>query len=191
MTDVCHSGGSKGADTIFGECAREVGHSVWHYSFLNHHCAAGEQGRVVCCDVELMKAHNPLLAANKILDRKYPTRSEYVNNLLRRNYYQICVSSSIYAVCLIDKNGIPVGGTAWAIAMGIQRGITNINVFDPEKGAWYKFISLQGAFKKEDWKVCWYHSFEMPPIPSGHYAGIGMSELPDSGAAEIQKLYGV
>jgi hypothetical protein len=141
-----------------------------------------------------MRAHNPLLEANSILDRKYPTRSEYVNNLLRRNYYQISISDSIYAVCLIDKNGIPVGGTAWAIAMGVQRGIDRIYVFDPDKGAWFILNSVhkaQGSFNKSVWKSSWLHSFEMPPMPSGHYAGIGMSELPDNGAAEIRKLYGL
>lgn len=193
MTDTCHSGGSKGADTIFGNCASHVGHTVFHYSFLNHHCAAGEMNRYVCTNVHLMQAHNWLLKANTILDRKYPTRSEYVNNLLRRNFWQIAVSRSIYAVCLIDQNGIPVGGTAWAIAMGIQRGINNIWVFDPDKGAWFILSTVHtgATFNKSVWKTSWLYSINMPPMPSGDYAGIGMSELPDNGAKEIRKLYGL
>lgn len=182
--NICMSGGAKGADTIFGNHADACGHTVRHWSFDHHHCAAGPKHQVILSYRQLCEADPHLRKANEIVFRAFPSRSEYVNNLLRRNYYQVVFSDNVYAVVRIGEKGIPNGGTAWALAMAVQRkNIPNVYVFDVEVNEWKEYDKAAAGLKWE-WKP-----ISRPTRPSGIYAGIGMSKITEEGDQEIGKLY--
>lgn len=178
--DVCYSGGSKGADKLFGECAEAAGHEVVHGGFGNHFSPCKKETIRQLPYVELVKADPHLKKCNERLQRTFPTRSEYVNNLLRRNYFQIIYSDRIYAATAMNDDYVPFGGTAWAILMGIDRGIKEVYVFDWGKDKWFFYNGYT------------WNEIELKDIPHpyGKYAGIGSSELPENGQQAIRDLYG-
>jgi hypothetical protein len=182
---ICHSGGAKGADALFGQLALEARHLVRHYSFLNHHIAKNPECAVVLNVMQLAVADKYLIRANDVLGRKFPSRSEYVNNLLRRNYYQVKESTSVFASTPLDENMIPTGGTAWALIMAINLRVPNIYNFDWTRDVWFRY-----NYGEHTLRAAWEEiERESVPDPTGQYAGIGSSELPENGQREIIYLY--
>ena len=179
MKNVCLSGGCRGADTVFGECAEAAGHKVVHWSFGGHYTKC--KATVLRSDA-LLEADEPLKEAAKLLKRNYPSRYIYTNNLLRRNYYQIKNSERVYAVSSLIEHGIVKGGTGWAVAMGIQKHIPEIYFYDQDAKTWYKHDPMHHT----DWG---WEQIGMPPEPHGIYTGIGASVLNESGEKAIKDLY--
>lgn len=180
MISVCFSGGAEGADSVFNDVALSNQHSVIHYSFEGHRCNVSDNIYRLNQD-ELKIADSALKKANKTLKRKIPFRS-YVRNLLRRNFYQIEMVSSVYAVSTI-KNGQISGGTAWACQMFIDRNFSFMNkiplfVFDQDKRQWFQYDKHEG-----------FVAIDKPPVPSGMYAGIGTRDLNDFGKEAIKNAY--
>lgn len=187
FASTCFSGGAKGADQLFGECAEAVGHAVVHWTFGEHFSPCRKELIVRLGYTHLMKADPYLIEANALIKRQFPTRSEYVNNLLRRNFYQVFDNDRLYAVTALNPDGIPFGGTAWAIVMGYNLGMREMYVFDTVVNVWKSFERKNG--NRYEWNEHW--DDEDIPFPKGRYAGIGSSELPESGAISIRKLYGL
>jgi hypothetical protein len=189
MEHICFSGGARGADSLFGELAaraRPDPHGVVHFSFHGHNSDCPRDTILILQEEELVKADPYLELCAKKLGRPFPTKNEYVNNLLRRNYYQVNQTERVYAVAPLDKHGKIVGGTAWAVQMAIQRGLKDIYLFDCFGDRWYTYDSMA------DWDDFWKPTdFLYIPRPHGFYAGIGTRELPDAGISAIEGLYGL
>jgi hypothetical protein len=178
MDSVCLSGGCVGADIVFGDEAEKAGHEVVHFGFGGMY---SKRTLNRLSHNQLVKADPYLMKANEILGRTYPSRFIYTNNLLRRNYYQIAKSKRVYAVSTLLKDGKVAGGTGWAVAMAIQKGIEDIYFFEQEKEQWFKHEWREGRPWK--WKTL------LPPKPDGIYTGIGSSKLNGVGEEAIRDLY--
>lgn len=184
MRDICHSGGARGADSVFSKCAYDAGHDVWHMSFIGHHHEA-QEGLYNILTVEQLRLADPFLErANETLDRFYPTRNAYTQGLLRRNYYQIKDVERVYAVAPIDTWGIVFGGTAWAVQMAIDARIPEIYVFDIFTNKWCqsRHVDFGCQWENYEWE-------KQPPKPFGRYTGIGSREISSEGRKAIQALY--
>lgn len=178
--DICLSGGAIGADLQFGMCAGFAGHGVIHWSYPNHKNHAPKSEVVVLTESQLEAADPYLVKASKRVKRN-PLSSNYnVRNLLRRNWYQVKDAERVYAVATInDKNEVS-GGTAWAVAMFIDRfdgGACEAYVYDMTTSHWCVWNGLL-------WEMC------DPPKPHGVYAGIGSRDLQPNGKEAIRKLLG-
>jgi hypothetical protein len=160
MTDILFSGGAPGADQLFGKLAKAAGHKVVHFSFEGHH--EGIENRFPLSIRNLLVADTYLQDANKLLQRTFPTKTSDVNNLLRRNYYQVYDTERVYAATELDEKGRPKGGTAWAVVMAIQLSVPEIYVFDT---VWKKFSHLDKN------RLIW--EINKPTRPQGKYTGIG------------------
>jgi len=184
--NMCLSGGADGADIAWGVAAEKAGHSVVHWSFTGHKSHADYIS--VLDTTQLKVADNYLELANKSLMRKWPTSSNFINNLLRRNFYQIYYSDCVYAVSKFtnDSSLLKIsGGTAWACQMYIDRWLhTDTNI---ENCQLYFFDQV--LEKWFTWKGKW-TEINMPPVPAGVYAGIGSRELNESGLNAICNVYG-
>lgn len=178
---TCFSGGARGSDSLFGACAEAVGHKVIHYSFKEH---KSKLNRSILNKDQLSKADPYLLLANEWLNRKFPTYSEYTNNLLRRNFYQVKESDMIYAITDLDKDGFPKGGTAWAVIMGIIVNVDEIYLFDQTTEKWFRFVDIGQHPRKITWD-----QVKQPPSPKGAYTGIGTQKLLSSGIKAVKNLY--
>lgn len=170
---VLHTGGAKGADTIFQRAAEEAGHKVRAYSFAGH--ARGNKSRIELSSKHLEVADKHLHRANQTLRRKFPTSNSYVNNLLRRNLYQVKDSDQIIAVAPISKGQVE-GGTAWATQMGIDMG-KPVFVFDLNKNQWMTWGG-QSFIRSSK------------PTLSANYAGVGSRNITSPGAKAIKDLFG-
>lgn len=177
-TPICMSGGAPGADLQFGMNAGRAGHYVIHWSFAGHKTDAPESEVVQLSEEQLSEAHVALEAANDRLKRRIPWQKKWMLNLLRRNYFQVRWSGSVYAVSEIDwKTGTVKGGTGWAIEMAKGLALPNIWVFDQKQEAWY-------VWTEKEWTTT-----ADPLQPCGVYAGIGSRDLQEGGKHAIRRLY--
>ncbi len=177
--NVCISGGAKGADAAFGIAASRAGDGVIHMIFQGHHSRCPGDQLLSLTTEQLAVADEHLEKANLTLKRRWPVAHPFVANLLRRNYYQVVWSQSLYAISKFDRYGMVSGGTAWAVQMMIDiNSLGNIFVFDQEEGQWYQ------------WKSTRWMPVLPPARPQGIYAGVGSRELNSAGEAAILALYG-
>lgn len=178
--NTCYSGGAKGADEAWGVAAARHGHEVIHYSFNGHSPKHSNWKKELSSDE--LKAADPFVKrANKSMRRTFPTNSEFVNNLLRRNYYQIRETEALYAVGTIERGSV-AGGTAWAVQMYIDVCTDRyepavIYFFDQPTNRWLMWV-------QDEWM-----EIEKPPIPSGKWTGIGSRELAANGAQAIKEVF--
>jgi hypothetical protein len=187
MKSICFSGGATGADHAWGLMAVDRGHDLVHYTFRQHKPSVSENLKILT-DTELLEAEPYVAVAAKSMRRKYPAKKESVNNLLRRNWFQIRRAERVYAVANLvqdDPGTLKIsGGTAWACQMYVDRWYTEKNfpecelyLFDMQSNTWMQWW--------ETWKT-----IERPPIPYGRYAGIGSRDITDSGVKAIFEVYG-
>lgn len=176
--NVCLSGGAEGADLMWGMTAGSRGDAVIHFIFKGHRSRAPADELVSLSRSQLLEADPFLENANKTLKRRFPGSNDFVNSLLRRNYYQVAWSQSLYAVSAIDKNQLVKGGTAWAVQMFLDlHPEGKCFVYDQEKEQWFQ------------WKNGWC-PIMAPPAPQGVWAGVGSRDLTDAGKAAIRTLMG-
>ena len=174
---VCCSGAAQGADTSWGKSALAHGHSVMHFAFKGHRSDVPPETVHILSRAELEKADDHLERANKSLRRKWPVQQQYVANLLRRNYYQVKWSESLYAISNFDSYGMVSGGTAWAVQMMIDlHPGAGVYVFDQKVKQWYQ------------WKGGWI-PIAKPPRPTGVYAAVGTRELNAAGKDAIEAVF--
>ena len=186
-TNLCLSGGADGADLQWGLQAGKAGHNVIHWSFNGHRSQAPEQEIVRLTREQLELADGALERANRAIKRRWPTKTESTNNLLRRNWYQVKNAEAVYAVSEVKSDTGIAGGTAWAVQMYLDRFLydnepadkCHAYVLDKNTLRWYMWNGSK-----------WETMLSRPPSPKGIWAGIGSRELPALARVEIRKLMG-
>lgn len=172
---LINSGGAEGADKAFGDIGTKYGHLVVHHSFPNHK-TKGLGVRAEHSLINLKKNDSVIIKANQSLKRRFPSSNEFVNNLIRRNYYQVINSSVVVAIGTLLNSELVDGGTGWAVQMAKDMKKT-IHVFCQKKERW--FTSIEGkSFIEAD----------LPKINSKSIAGIGTRELTQSGLNAIEGI---
>ena len=170
---VMHSGAAEGADTAFEMAAIDAGVTVKAHSFEGH--AYGNKNRVEHSQEELEKADERLMKANESLGRQFPGKNNFINNLIRRNYFQVKGHNQIIAVARITGGEVE-GGTAWAVQLGIDAG-KNIHVFDMNTDGWFTWDGSAWAMSEA-------------PVLEKEFAGIGSRfDLTPRARAEIKGLF--
>lgn len=184
--NILLSGGANGADTLFSEKASVAGHTVVNWIFSGYKSKMTANLYKLTVD-HLEQADLPLARANKSLLRSFPTKSEQTNNLLRRNFYQVRWSESVYAVSKFNQDNSMLkidGGTAWACQMYADRFLFDREPFELCKMYFFDQITEQWF----QWNKIW-SKIDEPPTPSGIYAGIGTRKLNSAGKRAIESLY--
>ena len=175
--NICFSGGAEGADTIFGTCADNVGHRVCHYGFSNHKSDC--PFHFILTESQLVKADPFLIKAAKELDRgNFANYSTYTKNLLRRTYWTVKDTITVYAVSRLKYDGSQViGGTGWGVYLATEL----------KKDLWlYDMVSKKWIGSSDDTYLDWNNK---PPYPHDLYAGIGSRELTEDGRQAIINLF--
>ena len=170
LPNMLLSGGAIGADYLWGKLAGKRGDKVVHFSFAEHSQKATVPKHTlhIIPQEDLNAVDGFLKQANKTLKRNFPPRSQFVANLLRRNYYQVAETDSVYVISKFEK-GLVAGGTAWAVYMYLDRFDPECTlpcyVFDQVNAVWTQWID--GGFVEID----------QPPEPTGTWTGIGSRDL--------------
>ena len=102
----------------------------------------------------------------------------YLNNLLRRNWYQVEGADAVFAVGSLDtsKPGLAaLGGTGWAVQMAIDEG-KPVYLFDQEKKKW--FTGNNVSLTEID-----------TPTLTPRFAGIGTRDITSAGKKAIEDVY--
>lgn len=174
---ICNSGGAQGADMAFERACVKAGITVRAFSFQGHKTES--TNKIILTESQLLEGHQSLLIANETLKRWYPGKP-WVNNLLRRNFYQIRDAQAVFAIAQIDQVGWKTvdGGTGWAVEMAKNQKVP-VYVFDQNLKHWYNW-----CYETQQWKV-----INLGTIPKYEiFAGIGSRDLTKEGEAEITKL---
>ena len=176
-----YSGGAPGSDSHWSLVAALHKHKIIHYSFNRHKISP--HFRVVLTDEELKKADEFLVEANKVLKRSLG-KNDYIKNLLRRNYYQIKQSDSLYAIAESFNGDVKkLGGTAWAVVMFLRQGTGPAYIFSQSDEKWFRGDrgGQENTFK--------WTEINKPKKPSGKYTAIGTRKLKSSGRSTIFSLF--
>ena len=177
VEDVCFSGGAEGADLAWGDAAKAAGHTVVHFTFKGHKGSNHPDANIIPPD-RLRDGDTILKRVNdEVMHRSFPAHSEFVTNLLRRNFF--------YAVAGIDFDLQQVyGGTCWAIECFkmMHSDSDAIYVYDQEQMSWFQWI-------EDDSSPFHWRRIKRPPRPSGKWTGIGTRSLEEAGRAAIDSLF--
>lgn len=174
------SGGADGADTEWGEIASLHGHEVIHFSFDGHNTRC-KNGQIIRLPYNHLTVADPWLKkAKTYLHRQYPSKSKYVNNLLRRNYYQVKETDAVYAIGTFQPHtNIVDGGTAWATTMYCLIHDKPFYFFHQDRNKWYE-MHISGQCQE----------IRLPPRPeTGVWTGIGTREINLNGKLAIDYLF--
>ena len=167
-----HSGGALGADMEWDRMGEKFGIAESkHYYIEGHKTPKGNSPIRI---EDKMEADEKLKAANITLKRTYPTSKEYVNDLLRRNWWQVKNADAIFAISTITNNKVD-GGTGWAVHMGIAEN-KPVHVFDQKVKKWFTWNG---------------NSFVETAVPvlTKNFAGIGTRKLLAAGVQAIEDVY--
>lgn len=182
---VNHSGGAKGADSLWGDIGAEYGVTSKHY----YHGAKTPNGNVEITEEQFNEGKEHVLLANRSLHRQ---PDKYMD-LLARNWMQVRESEAIYAISNLDPKGklvfpdgtgyIPVaGGTGWAVQMAIDAGKT-VYLFSQDEKKWYKFTGRDASL------FGWTAVEGKAPALTKNFAGIGSRQLTLAGQQAILDAY--
>lgn len=196
MRPVLYSGGAKGADTFWANCASAAGHDVKIMSFNGHDCHVPKPGkdnsvhRRILVQKELDEGLPALQLAATRMKRHLPTNKPDSMSLLLRDYYQVIETQRVYAVGETSDNlqissvGIE-GGTGYTCQifydMQQSEGPIELYFFDQKTHLWYRFEkSPRGPTKV---------LIREPPVIEGSYTGIGTRGLTIDSEEAIKELY--
>ena len=171
---ILHSGGALGADITWEIIGRRFGLTEFNHYFIEGYKTTKGNASIKMSDKLEKIIDSDLVKANKSLRRSYPTRNAYVNNLLRRNWFQVNKSDSIFGISRIENNLVS-GGTGWAVQMAIDKGM-QVFVFCQLAKEWYTYSS-------GSWVIV-----ETPTLTE-NFAGIGTREIDESGINAIENVY--
>lgn len=186
MDHTLHTGGAIGSDIWWENECLKYSIKVKSYSFETHSSCSSPPHKIILSQKELDEATPFLLKANQTLKRNFPAWNAYINNLLKRNYYQVKDCNFVVAIGELDysktKPGDSFGaetvkgGTGWAVQMAVDLE-KEIFLFDQQQNIWYyKFADLPWM------KILYPRMFNK----SKNFAGIGTRELKDNGKKAIE-----
>ena len=193
------SGGAKGADTEFAKWADSVGIPTINYTFGGHAKSIRATGfQRVLSTKELEEADSKIKQANKNIGKSMP-KKDYVQNLQRRNWYQVKYADAIYAVGEFENPHVRTnketgeklfikgqtqvkGGTGLTVQMGIDSG-KPVYFFNQAEKVWYKWN--QGANKG----LGMFTHIKAPPKPPVRFAGVGTRNINPAGKQAIKSLF--
>jgi KaiC/GvpD/RAD55 family RecA-like ATPase len=169
------SGGAKGAEATFGECAERWGLAEQNYSFEGHTLRDRQRGVVILSEAELRRGDFSLVYVSKRLGRVL-SEIPLVRNVLQTIWYQINAAREVFVIGHIQDDGTVRGGTGWGAELA-RLWKKPLYVFDQNKRTWFR------------WSGSAWEMITAPIISSESFAGIGTQNLTDDGKQAIADLF--
>lgn len=171
---VLHSGGARGAEAAFGEMAERYGLREIVFSFEGHTSRVRSRGLQLLSDAELRMGDVSLRYVSHRLRRVFP-QAPLVRKVIQSIWHQIRPCQQVFVVGRIQADDTVRGGTGWGAELA-RRWKKQLNVFDLERNAWFRWID-------EAWKPV------EPVIDSPMFAGTGTANLDAAGRQAIEALF--
>ena len=181
------SGGANGADTVWGEIAKEFGvteQNHWYYQEKT------PNGNIEISQQDYEEGRYKVAEAAKMnWGYQYKTMKD---SRLIRNWAQVKYADSVFAIGHLVNTGeklfpnqqddtrtalVPAvqGGTGYAVGMAILNKVP-VYVFDQERKQW--FANIDGEWKRVD-----------TPVLTERFAGIGTRQINDAGKQAIRDVF--
>jgi hypothetical protein len=167
------SGGARGAEATFGECAEKHGLSEVNFTFEGHHIQRKRHTRELSAQ-ELAKADVSMTEVSKRLKLDYSMRP-WMLKILQSLWHQVNNGYEVFIVGSIHEDGTVKGGTGWGAELAKMFN-RPLHVFDQEKGRWF-------SWKDGSWAE------ELPSITRTTFCGTGTRHLTEAGRKAIEDLF--
>lgn len=186
MKYINYSGGAVGSDSLWESEGEKYGVKTVAYSFYGHNISS--KNRWTLTQQQLDDGFTHVEIANKSLKRNIYNISTYVKNLLSRNWFQVRESDCIYAIGILKSNREVLGGTGWAVSMGIDNN-KPIYVFEQNENSWYEYIKDGDTENDKFTPSGKFLKISHIPKLSENFAGIGTRDINENAKKAIIELY--
>src|SRR5712672_2594059 len=174
---ILFSGGAKGAEAAFGECAAKHGVEEVHFTFDGHPIERDRGVRVLNHE-ELGLGDVSLAYVSKLMHRKYAD-SPAIRKVLQTLWYQVNNGQEIYVIGTILDDDTVRGGTGWGAEFA-KLCNKPLFVFDQGKDGWFEWKG-EGWLGMEDGTG--------PTITHPHFTGTGTRTLTEDARRAIEDLF--
>ena len=174
---ILFSGGAKGAEAAFGECAARHGVEEVHFTFDGHPIER-QRGVRVLNHEELQQGDVSLAYVSKLMHRNF-TDAPTIRKVLQTLWYQVNNGQEIYVVGTILADDTVRGGTGWGAEFA-KLCNKPLFVFDQEKDGWFEWTG-------DGWKTM--GAAKGPTITHPHFTGTGTRTMRDNGKRAIAELF--
>jgi len=168
-----YSGGARGAEACFGECAQAHGVEEMNFTFAGHD-QVRLMGSTPLGERELAAGDVSLVYVSKRLGRTW-SRGPLIKKVLQSLWHQVSRAQQVFVVGCIQPDDTVHGGTGWSVELA-RMWHKSLWVYDQEKEGWFHWHS-------EGW------SPSVPVIEHAHFCGTGTRHLTENGRKAIQGLF--
>ncbi len=168
------SGGAKGAEAAFGDCAEKWGLTELNFSFEGRN-PARKRGLVELTKAELEQGAVSPVYLEAQMHRKYPDTPLF-RKTLKSIWHQVSTAGEIFAVGHILEDQTVKGGTGWAVELA-KHWHKPVHVFDQDLATWHR------------WDGSSWIKGDAPRITHKRFAGTGTREINAAGKKAVLELF--
>lgn len=168
-----YSGGLKGAEQTFGECAEKYGINEINFSFEGHRCAR-EKNITLLSDADLKKGNISMEIVSVRMGRRY-AQADKIRKVFQTIFHMVNKGYQVFAIGWIQSDKTVKGGTGWGVELA-KFFNRPVSVFDQEKNKWYTWETIE-------WKE------GTPLISHDTFCGTGTRNLSEKGKQAIEDLF--
>ncbi|MCK5163208.1 MAG: hypothetical protein KAQ72_05810 [Desulfobacula sp.] len=168
-----YSGGLKGAEETFGECAQKYGINEINFSFDGHK-PSREKNITMLSDEELKKGNISMEIVSARMGRRY-AQADKIRKVFQLIFHMVNKGYQVFAIGWIQSDKTVKGGTGWGVELA-KFFNRPTSVFDQGANKWY-------TWKENDWME------DEPVILNKTFCGTGTRNLSDEGKNAIENLF--
>jgi hypothetical protein len=168
-----YSGGLKGAEATFGECAEKFGVNEINFSFEGHKCARNKNVTMLSDD-ELKKGNISMEIVSARMGRRY-AQADKIRKVFQTIFHMVNKGYQVFVIGWIQEDKTVKGGTGWGVELA-KFFNRPISVFDQDTNKWY-------SWEKTKWVE------DEPVISHKTFCGTGTRNLSDAGKKAIEDLF--
>lgn len=168
-----YSGGHRGVEAAFGECAEEWGINEVNYSFADHRVDRNVNIKNLSDD-ELERGDISMELASKMMNRTYYEKKK-IRKVLQLIFHMVNSGHQVFVVGTILDDNTVKGGTGWAVELA-KLFNRPVHVFDQGRNKWF-------AWKDGGWQE------DEPRINHETFCASGTRDLTPEGKKAIRTLF--
>lgn len=168
-----YSGGLKGAEEAFGECAEKYGINEINFSFEGHKLSR-EKNITLLSEEELKKGDISMEIVSARMGRRY-TRADKIRKVFQIIFHMVNKGYQVFAIGWIQSDNTVKGGTGWGVELA-KFFNRPVSVFDQGTNRWC-------TWNGNEWEQ------DEPVISNKTFCGTGTRNLSDEGKKAIEDLF--
>jgi len=168
-----YSGGLKGSEKAFGECAEKYGINEINFSFEGHECDR-KKNITMLSDAELKKGNISMEIVSARMGRRY-ARVDKIRKVFQTIFHMVNKGYQVLAIGWIQSDKTVKGGTGWGVELA-KFFNRPVSVFDQDKNKWF-------TWKESEWVE------DDPFIEHKTFCGTGTRNLSNEGEKAIEDLF--